>query len=51
MAYETRRCRSCEGGIAWTCGNEPEDRREISTCTDCNGSGEVTVYVYESWQS
>lgn len=47
MASEIRACRYCEGGIAWTCGNSPGDRREFSTCADCDGSGEVQVYVYE----
>jgi hypothetical protein len=46
MSYETRQCGHCTDGIAWSCGNRPEDRREISTCIRCNGSGEVTVFVY-----
>ncbi len=47
MAYETRPCSFCEGGIAWTCGNAPEDRRETSTCAKCNGFGIVVVFIYE----
>jgi DnaJ-class molecular chaperone len=47
MAYETRPCLSCEGGIAWSCGNAPEGRRETSPCARCNGSGVVVVFIYE----
>ena len=47
MASEVRACRSCEGGIAWTCGGGPEDRRQFFACEQCGGSGEVRVYVYE----